>query len=452
MRILFFFFALSIYNASVVCAQQWLGTKTPYRPLQKKYTPAPAGYQPVFINHVGRHGSRFLTKPGSDLIVLAILQTADDAKSLRPAGNQVKKVTELFAKAEKDHYEYLTLLGYEEQQAIARRMQQQYNGVFKGNGLEIQMTHKKRTQQSADGFLQGLQYAADRIHRFILPDTLEDALRFYDLSPAYQAYSDDTELQQRADSLLVDPNTQKVAARVSSKLFTPAFVKKLTAGITIDINGKSKIINSLLFTQSLYDVYSMQFVAAREIKQLSAKAVVIGLTNAFTNQDLQWLEKTANASDFFEKGPATDILGIQVKIAAPLLVDFINSVDSIINGSKVADASLRFTHAEAISPLATLLGIPQASITANSVNNFDKYWQASSIIPMSANIQWIVYSNGKDYLVKMLLNEKEVAFPVTTAQFPYYSWAAVKAYYVEKLSKLSVNLQSDMHQYLLDVK
>jgi len=61
-------------------------------------------------------------------------------------------------------------------------------------------------------------------------------------------------------------------------------------------------------------------------------------------------------------------------------------------------------------------------------------------------------TNGKDYLIKMLLNEKEVAFPVSTTHYPYYNWQQVKSYYVKKLAQLNVHLENDMHQFLLQVK
>lgn len=80
MRRIFFYFILCV--ASIVAmaqpelAQQQLAANHnrsgsnhyayPY-PAQElpKLTPAPAGYQPFFINHYGRHGSRWLTKQSS---------------------------------------------------------------------------------------------------------------------------------------------------------------------------------------------------------------------------------------------------------------------------------------------------------------------------------------------------------------------------------------------------
>ena len=432
---------------------KWLGTKTPYHPLQTIYTQPPKGYKPVFVNHVGRHGSRFLTKPGSDVIVLNTLTLADEKNALTAKGKRFKKMAALFENIEKGSYENITLSGYDEQQGIGSRMNKRYSNVFKGNGLDVQMTYKVRTQQSADGFLKDFKnYPSGKIQRFVAPDTADDALRFYDISPAYIAYSNSKALKQREDSLLNDSQMDQVAENICDRLFTSAFTHELSTGIEITLNGKKKNIDAIAFVQSLYDIYSMQFMVQKELRKQQLDKTSLDFGGAFQQEDLQWLDKVNNAADFFEKGPGSDTMGIQVIIAVPLLVDFINIIDSIIDGTKKADAKLRFTHAEAISPFATLLGIPQASVPAGSVYIYDKTWNASGIIPMSANIQWILYSNGKGYLIKMLLNEKEVTFPVSTKYYPYYNWQQVKSFYVKKLSWLNVDLKDNMHQYLLQVK
>ncbi|MNJ73829.1 hypothetical protein D3C77_706770 [compost metagenome] len=63
---------------------------------------------------------------------------------------------------------------------------------------------------------------------------------------------------------------------------------------------------------------------------------------------------------------------------------------------------------------------------------------------MGANIQWILYSNGNDYLVKMLRNEEEIAFPMETNMFPYYKWEDVKTYYENKLKAVGVDMDSSL--------
>ncbi len=92
---------LSIYcmlHAGIVFGQEEMvlpGTKKPHpiNPQQKNYTAPPPGYKPVFINYVGRHGARFLTKEGSDKEVLNVLIQADSAGFLSSMGKRILEMT-----------------------------------------------------------------------------------------------------------------------------------------------------------------------------------------------------------------------------------------------------------------------------------------------------------------------------------------------------------------------
>ena len=89
-----------------------------------------------------------------------------------------------------------------------------------------------------------------------------------------------------------------------------------------------------------------------------------------------------------------------------------NSTDEYIaSGNVIAD--MRFGHAETIAPFAALLGIAGASemVSLNKIQDYNKIWKCENIIPLSSNVQWILYKNKNtnDFMVKFLLNEKEVA-------------------------------------------
>jgi hypothetical protein len=392
------------------------GTKTPYPVPMQQYTPAPAGFMPVFINHVGRHGSRFFTKAGSDVQVLQVLEQAQKARALTSLGEQLLAMTQKFVSIQKGNYENITGLGANEQRLIGNRLLCNYKHAFSGKGLEIFATHKVRTQQSAAAFLDSFATYPGKKEYKILPDSLDTMLRFYDLSPEYQVYKKSAVVQQPVDSLLNDKKTSQFSQQVCSRIFTPAFKTEAIA-----------------FATNLYDVYCGQFSVPVEMEAHGYAAKSIDFSIAFTPQQLQWFAFINGAEDFLQKGAGRDTAGIQATVATPLLADFINTTSEVIDHNKQTDAILRFTHAEAISPFATLLGIPQASVPASSIYQYNKHWSAETIIPLSANIQWIVYSNGADYLVKVLLNEKEATLPVPTQQAPYYKWEDVKRYYTKKL-------------------
>ncbi|MBS1664453.1 MAG: hypothetical protein JST68_25635 [Bacteroidetes bacterium] len=442
----FSFFLIAFLPGLLACGQApgYLGTKTPYVAPGVSYTPPPAGFKPVFVNYVGRHGARYMTKAGADVDALRLLEDADKAQGLTETGRKIEGMVRKLCAVEKGQYENITLLGAEEQEAIGGRMMSQYKPAFTGRGLDVVVTYKVRTQQSADAFLKGFGgYKGQR--RFSKsPDSLDAVLRFYDLSPGYQQYKKSAGLKKSFDSLDRDRRTFAVAAAVCERVFTEGFRSGL------------KTEEELKFVANLYDLYSVQFSLVRETKD----GVDLGI--AFGKEELGWADYASGAQDFLEKGPGRDPLGIQVKVAAPLLADFIRTTDGMVGrrlmgkgderAGEAADAVLRFTHAEAISPFATLLGIPEASVPAAGIYNYHEHWQAERVIPLSANIQWIVYSNGKDYLVKILLNEREVRLPklgvFAAGDGVYYRWEDLRAYCLGRLKMVGAQVDGDQLEYL----
>ena len=428
---------LGILLSGMAAAAQgllFLGTKTPYPAPAGVYTSPPAGFEPVFVNYVGRHGARFMTKEGPDTEALRLLDAAEGRQGLTKVGLRVRRMVRRLCEVEKGKYENITLLGAEEQQAIGQRMLSRYPTVFTGRGLDVVVTYKVRTQQSADAFLKAFAgYKGPR--RFSkLADSLDAVLRFYDLSPAYQRYKKSEGLKKAFDSLDRDRRTGEAAAAVAERVFAPGF----RAGL--------KPAEELRFAGNLYDLYSVQFSLVRETRD----SVDLGI--AFGAPELVWEDFVSGAQDFLEKGPGRDPLGIQVKVAAPLLVDFVRRMDEMVRRAEGggSDAVLRFTHAEAISPFATLLGISEASVPASDIYEYSKHWRVGDIIPLSANVQWIVYSNGKEYLIKVLLNEREAKLPL--AGGPFYRWEELRSYCIARLRTVGADLKGDMVNYLKELR
>lgn len=432
--LLMMFMVVSIYSSA---QPAYLNTKTPYQPQQKNYTVPPKGYAPVFINYIGRHGARFQTSAEKDVMITDILEKAKKNDALIKDGLVLYKLILDYQIVEKNRYGDITLLGVKEQHDIAQRMQAEYAPVFNNAKLLVEMTEKLRTQQSAKEFLSGLTGCdSASVTSIIFPAKADSILRFYDLSKAYKDYSTSSSIKNHVDSLMQDARTIEAANNVCAKIFKKNFIDSLN-GINIKTKGGIGKANVISFSQSLYEVFASMFDAAEELQTNFTDATRLFKT-IFSSKDLHWFDEINSASDFYEKGPAENVNGIQITIAAPLLNDLIKTTDSAIRYKKY-NAVLRFTHAEAISPLATLMEIPQASTISNSVFDFYNRWHSNEIIPMGANIQLIIYSNRNNYLLKVLLNEKEVALPVATNTFPYYNWNDIKSYYSAKLSNINKN-------------
>lgn len=413
--------------------QKYPGTKASYGFHPQKHTPAPAGYKPVFIEYVGRHASRFFTKPGADADLLKIMKD----ENLTPLGKRIVAVIKKIYAVQQHQYGNITLSGQDELRGIGTRMKQNYPSVWQNRGIDIVWTDELRTHQSEAAFMRGFgRYDSSKIYISSPPDSLNDALRFFKISPAYKKYEKGEFIKSKMDSLFQNPRTAEVSKEICSRVF----IHYDTA-------------DAWILTQNLYDIYSIAPLMKKELAEEGWRNddfQILG--KAFTAKDLQWLDMVNTAEDFYEKGPGENINGIQVKIAAPLLADFVNSMDKAIRQPEGLDAKLNFTHAEAIAPFATIMEIPQASHTSYSVFNYAKNWHADKIMQMGSNIQWILYSNGKSYLVKVLLNEQEATLPVPTTTFPYYKWDAVKNFYTKKLRSFGIDEHTGLHEYLLHVK
>lgn len=145
-----------------------------------------------------------------------------------------------------------------------------------------------------------------------------------------------------------------------------------------------------------------------------------------------WL--TQNARQYLEKGPSPIAGGIQQNISIPLLKQFIDTSEENLK-NKNYGGFFRFAHAETIIPFAALLKIPEASEATSVTSDIVEVWKDYIVSPMAANIIWVFYQNKKgNVLIKMLLNEKEVEFPIPTDNFPFYEWPKVRRYYQDMYS------------------
>jgi hypothetical protein len=425
------------------CDYNYLGTKTLYSKPAGKLTAPPAGYTPVFINHVGRHGARHLTKEVSTSYAYNLLLNADSVKALSHAGKQLLKMVLALDKIEHTQVKSISGEGRAELQGIGQRMFKHYPQVFAGAPkLNVGITKEIRTKQSANAFLTGLK-SGFKDSAKVKEYNDDTNLRFYDSSPAYTAFVDNGgKWQDAMNKLQKQLQYDKLKNTIVAKWLSPAFIQTLDDEnievLVDDIFGFAAIVPSL----------------RAELAKAGVNPAELNFASLFTCDELIALSKIDVADDYLKKAPGTDNNGIQVRIAVPLLVNFINTTDAFIKSAPV-NAELRFAHAETIAPFAALLGVDKASKVAADIAKLDAAWKSSDIIPLSANIQWIFYKKkgSGQLLVKVLLNEQEVHINgLATKTFPYYNWADMRKLYMAKLSRLHVGLADNMNEYLRNVK
>lgn len=387
------------------------GTYMPYTYEEQNYTAPPKGYEPFYINYVGRHGSRYPVSNADILFLKKKLTEAQAKSSLSNKGKELLLQLERIEKECEGKWGNLSVLGENQVRGIAQRMLANYPDLFQDH-IYVQSDIAERCVKSMGAFMDEFykKLPKQQITIDILPEQ-NAVLNFFDINLAYLKYKKEGTWREQyhmyADSLLKDN-------RPIRSLFIGEY------GDTIS--------HKIHFSHALYSIYAI----------LPDTDISVSLEDYFTGEELFTLWSIENIRQYLEKGPSPESKGLSVNMCFPLLEDFLATSYNAISEGEVS-ADFRFAHAETIIPFAAILGIPIASAKVTDLNKVNTQWLDFQIAPMAANIQWIFYSNENGhFLVKMLLNEKEVPFPIKSDIAPYYDWDDVRNYYQNILDSLPV--------------
>lgn len=387
------------------------GVYMPYEYKQQRYTSPPDGYEPFYINYVGRHGSRY---PISNIYIgylKSVLLDAEKKSSISNTGKELLSQLERIEKECDGKWGSLSSIGENQLRGIAQRMIANYPDLFKEQ-IYVQTVAADRCVKSMEAFIGEFykKLPKSQIAVELLSEN-NPILDFYNVNLAYLDYVKHGEwkdlYKHYADSVLKNDRP----------------IRNLFVGQYPDTMSYRE-----RFMHALYATYAI----------LPGTDIPITLQDYLTGEELYLLWNVDNVRQYIEKGPSPVSQGLSVNISFPLLEDFLStSYNAITEGGVSAD--FRFAHAETIIPFAAILGIPLASQKEANLDLISTKWLDFQIAPMAANIQWIFYTNDTgNYLVKMLLNEKEVEFPIETETPPYYDWEEIRMYYQHLLESLSI--------------
>lgn len=376
-------------------------------PATKKLTPAPQGYEPYYMSHYGRHGSRWLISKHDYTDVLDALNKASKQDKLTEKGREVLGKMERFYPTTVKRLGDLTTVGERQHHGIGRRMTQNFPEIFmkKDVCVDARSTVVPRCILSMMAECEELQGANPtvRIH-----NDVSESLQYY----LNQQWSDRLRQASRKGHKTRDEYNRKLTHpdRLCSVLFN-------------DQQWAKDSINARHFMRRLFDVAT----------NMQSHDTDIELLSLFTTDELydQW--RIRNVGWFLDYGssPLTD--NIMPFSQFNLLKNIIETADTVTQ----VQATLRFGHEVCVMPLACLLEMDDCGKSFDDLDRLDEHWRNYRIFPMACNIQLIFYrpQNGKegDILVKAMLNEREVRLPVEAVQWPYYKWQDLKAYYLKKL-------------------
>ena len=342
----------------------------------------PAGYEPFYISHYGRHGSRWL--PNDERYEWVLAQFAD-TKNLTPLGKNVRRRLQKVWKNARGNGGRLTPLGARQHRGIAERMAQRYPSVFAPDDIRIWAR-----SSTVDRCRQSMLAFTDRLHELYPGLSIDIATHEADMewlvdnTPEVKALEKRTKRQPRVNpdrfmrSLFKDPS--KVFPEESSNdRITPAATRL----------GAVRLLSEL-------------FTIATDMQDVE---LPVNLFDLFTPDEMLAVYQANNERMTICNGRLPQSNGIPARAARTLWRNIEYDADYVISRNRHG-ASLRFGHDTNLYRLLSLLQL--SSVSDTSYDHMDE------VVPMAANLQMVFFKpigkapTDSTTLVLFLHNEKMV--------------------------------------------
>lgn len=380
-------------------------------------TPAPVGYEPVYISHYGRHGSRWMVAERDYTSMMDLFDQARNHNALTPLGEDVYRRVLAIYNDGIYRAGALSPLGTSQHKGIAARMFSNYPSLFSDSAkIDARATIIVRCVNSMAAFCESLKEKNPSLQISRTADlrTTSPLEFFYQkanvISDEYKDFCDRGLFIKECNDLL-DNN---IDIKGKMKLL---FNKE---EITDPVKQRELLLNLFYFTQDAPNV-----------------GLDVSFNDLFSPEELYWFAVYENYRCYTKRGPAPQAANWNLHYAKALLNDIIDCADHALeSGDRVAD--LRFGHDLNIMAFLPLMQIGGYDMIETDIEKIGNEWNLADITPMASNLQFVFYRRpGKksDTLVKVLHNEKEVKLPLK-GHGPYYKWNDLKKYYAKRIASI----------------
>ena len=395
-------------------------------------SPAPEGFEPFYITHYGRHGSRYEQNSTFARAAEEAFFQLDSLGLLTGAGKALYADVVAVVEAHKGMEGSLTPRGAREHRLLAERMAQRYPSVFTDPGrqeVNCFSSTSFRCIMSMTNFTYRLKElypqqeftftSAERFMSYINPSL--NVRRPGEPEPPRPAIPMGMFMRGPEPPHAYHP-APGIPGYDFSRFLRPLFT---------DLHGALRVLgNPEPFVKAIY--------TAGGLCQLIDFLGIDIYRKYFTPEELTYFWASGNDSIYrmwagsVEQG---DIIRYAIR---PLLMDFVEKADAALQADSHRAADLRFGHDTSVLPLFALLGVddPQYRVFP-FMEAHNMGWYAFFQIPMATNIQMIFYKDGKgEVLAKVLYNEKEILLPgIEAVSGPYYRWTELREHFIALCEK-----------------
>ncbi len=375
------FLPLTMFSQSL---EQMGGVYYAYPVTKTELVEVPEGYEPFYISHYGRHGSRWL--PNDDRYIW-VNQQFEDKGRLTKLGKSVRKRLQKVWKDAKGNGGLLTRLGARQHRQIAHRMYENFPQLFTAEAhLSARSSIVGRCRSSMLAFIDELGGLAHLDHLEAITDSAD---------MAWIAYK--SQEQRDFEHSLTWP----------LPISTDRFINTLFT----DASHLSKPDREKLLSELHTIASDMQDVELN-----------VSLYDIFTDEEQMAVYELNNRRMTLQNGDEIENNGIAARCAISLWNRIEADADAAIARGGVG-ADLRFGHDTNLYRLLTLMGVDT------------KGKPMDVLLPMAANLQMIFYRNAQGkVLVQFLHNERPARMKNLGCLVEgFYDWELVKQHVADRM-------------------
>lgn len=391
------------YSTTIYPPIECEGSSMPYPTPPNESLAYPDSLTPVLINHVGRHGARYMSSAKFTTSLLHHLHRADSLGCITALGKDFQNLCFKVVEKTDGRWGELDSIGMKEQQMIATRAYDNFSQLFRNGKIYAISSYIPRCIASMNEFTHQLSRLDNKIEIYTSSgEQNSPLLRPWESDEAYKNF--------------MSSGTWKKVYDKYVDTFAFDYIAFKLLGADYPISSK----DAKDFTLNMYKLIAG--CGAIDIEAHWNKYLTINEYNALWSVENMHHYLTHSASA---------ISDIPAKLATKLLLDLVNTTHEAVNGNQPYSVRLRFGHAETLMPLLALMHFPECYYISDNFNTIGQHWKDFYVVPMAANLQMILFKSetGK-YYVRFDLNE----IPVTLMpgkDMIYIPWETAEKYLLQ---------------------
>ncbi|MDE6370753.1 MAG: hypothetical protein K2K92_04615, partial [Duncaniella sp.] len=181
--------------------EQCQGSAMPYPTPDFMLRAIPDSLTPVYVNHIGRHGARFMSSAKTITKLTRYLNSADSAGTITAAGRQLLKLCGEVTSRTGGRWGALDSLGMAEQRGIASRLHRLTPSLFADTRVNAISSYVPRCIASMDEFTHQLSRLNNKVEIYTASGRQNNALlRPWTDDAEYKEYLAGEAMKQTYDS------------------------------------------------------------------------------------------------------------------------------------------------------------------------------------------------------------------------------------------------------------